>query len=1267
MAGRLFWVLACVTLLLGFTGNVLAEPSLEWTHDFHLAPSAWGTTLVAKIHPAALGQVDIVWKDVDTWTRYSRIANGHLAIDAEVAYGSDTHGIMGISRHGGAVRVGLNSNSNALEYTRTAQGAWMGSDTGYDSKTMASAWGGYDLDPCTGLGGFILKDNNNDIVHIYESTLNVWDKLILETNVPSNAWGREGDVVYTPDGDPIGAYKFQYEDPNGNPYFTCCNELRTGRIDGPGPLNPVQDALPDRYLDLAVVPGGKVYLLDNYSSTQSLLQVSVDRGQTWITLGALPTGYGVDNNTDVALAVAPDESLAAVLSWGPHDDPDLRQRTMLWLSEPNDTTGQPLGAEWYADPCLLPGAGTLNKADVAFDPCGYLYVAYYNHGVPTAADEGIHLLSNMPAWPDSDGDGVPDPFDLCPGSDPCFPVDQNGCTDVDEDGVPDPDDLCPGTPPGTQVNADGCPDADGDGVADADDLCPGTLPGYVIDATGCPQQEFFRLQSSTSVYYLKVDGELLNPNSSDFFFESSMRIADPGTEDAISILFSFGGSSEVAWARTYSDGTCQLWDKGDVQTYGSSSGPQHDVEGGATTTGTIVTSPACAPYDGITINLAIIGDEDDDGVPDDVDNCPGTAPGIWVDQFGCPMPDTDGDGIADPCDLCPGSDPCLPVNADGCTDTDQDGVTDTGDLCPDTPGGALVNADGCIDTDQDGVTDPCDDCPGTPPGIMIDARGCPSVFVSVMETSARKWGDYNNDGFSDMFGNTQLYTNNGDGTFTFTTPFISPYGGQATLGDYNNDGLLDHFSLGTYNGGYLYLNNGDETWTFRPDLTSWTFYDTPRNSSGQTCVDLNGDGYLDTYMTGWWDYDQLTSADVIFTSEADGVSDPCWRKTWDEIPYRHCKGVTPCDFDEDGDQDLYVSGYWTNLGHLWRNDGFDGAAGLTDVTLSYGASDGPGHTQGSCWADFDNDGHFDLFIANFAHLGNPTARFMESQGEPDYHFTDKGLCGITQVEPLSCGIAGDYDNDGDVDILITVSGGYSWTTIMMYRNNGDWTFTDITAAVGFDGQGPHDVAAWGDYDNDGYLDLIANDQLWRNPGGDNHWLKVKLLGGPHEDGLVNGAAIGAQVRIDVPGLGALVRQVEGNTGQLGCQNDITMHFGLGTHTDPVDLNIVWPNGYEQTVYGVAVDQAITVQLEPPVTIPLCWDYLTQCHGDTDGDGDVDTVDWPVFRDSFGYSYPAAQYHPCGDMDHDGDVDTVDWPEFRDNFGYTAIADCTPGGTWPPGP
>ena len=83
-------------------------------------------------------------------------------------------------------------------------------------------------------------------------------------------------------------------------------------------------------------------------------------------------------------------------------------------------------------------------------------------------------------------------------------------------------------------------------------------------------------------------------------------------------------------------------------------------------------------------------------------------------------------------------------------------------------------------------------------------------------------------------------------------------------------------------------------------------------------------------------------------------------------------------------------------------------------------------------------------------------------------------------------------------------------------------------------------------------------------------------------------------------------------------------------------------------------------------VPSCWDCLTQCNGDTDCDGDADTTDWPVFRDSFGKEYPSPEYQPCGDMDHDGDVDTEDWPAFRDNFGDVVPADCAGGGVWPPG-
>ena len=176
-----------------------------------------------------------------------------------------------------------------------------------------------------------------------------------------------------------------------------------------------------------------------------------------------------------------------------------------------------------------------------------------------------------------------------------------------------------------------------------------------------------------------------------------------------------------------------------------------------------------------------------------------------------------------------------------------------------------------------------------------------------------------------------------------------------------------------------------------------------------------------------------------------------------------------------------------------------------------------------------------------------------------------------QESYASCALA-DYDNDGDVDIFITTV--YNGDHARLYRNDGNWTFTNVTADEGLGGIGNtmNYQAAWGDYDNDGDVDLVTDGRLFQNQGNAHHWLRVRLTGHGHK---VNHAAIGAQVRIVVPTLGTLVRQVESGTGQ-GNQNDLILHFGLGNHADPVDLNISWPDGKRQTVTRVKVNQTVMV-------------------------------------------------------------------------------------------
>ena len=1053
------------------------------------------------------------------------------------------------------------------------------------------------------------------------------------------------------------------------------------------------------------------------------------------------------------------------------------------------------------------GAGSYHLYEIVYDPCsdtGDLWI------------DGAERLSNVPShgagsiqrvlWGngdsaestvryelveldvnfDADADGVPDSQDLCPDSDPCYPVDINGCTDTDGDGVADVNDLCPDTVPGTWIDPCGCPvpdtdgdgvydpcdlcpgsdpcypvdlngctDTDGDGIADLDDLCPDTPPGTHVDPSGCPVTPNLVMSHYTDAdpttegwsytdtgategpipleaWQITCDSGQIGLYSSNwdpcwltsalthgFTYRASVRLEDEqDPSHRMDVFLGDIGFYSVFWEQAGSDVIARIkytlaeeithtitGGAGSYHLYEIVYDPvaQHAdilIDGSPVATdvppgeanlsffrwGSAQQTPGAARYalmemdvefdddgDGVPNSRDLCPDSDPcypvdvngcidtdgDGVADADDLCPATAPGTWVDQDGCPVPDTDGDGVYDPCDLCPGSDPCYPVDVNGCTDTDGDGVADTEDLCPDTPPGTQVNADGCPDADGDGVADANDLCPDTPPGTPVYPDGCPisTEFIAVISTQASAWGDYNNDGYSDMFGGNDVWTNNGDGTFTHSTPLSDM--GYVSLGDYNNDGFIDVASLKSGGVPALQTNNGDGTWTWAND--KFAPGSNPWNVAGTTFGDWNGDGYLDTYWTGWYTYTSLDCDVIYMSNEAQG-----FHHSW-TADQRHGKGVALCDFDEDADADILVSNYWGEASYLWRNDGFDGNTGLTDIA---GGLDGGGHTQGSTWGDFDNDGHLDIFIANFAHPGNPECRFQQNQGPPGYGFTDLGKRGVTQVEPLSAATTGDFDNDGYLDMVVTVSSGYNWTDIMVYSNNGDFTFTEVSSSVGLAGLGPDDEAAWGDYNNDGYLDLLVADTLYRNPGGPRHWVKLKLLGGPHPDGLVNGSAIGAQARITVPGLGILTRQVAGNTGAWGMQNDQVLHFGLGDYSGTtVDVDILWPNGYEETIYDVPIDQPapIVIQLLPPVTVPPCWDYLTQCHGDVDGDGDVDTVDWPIFRDSFGYAYPSPDYHPCGDMDHDGDVDTVDWPEFRDNFGYAAPADCTPGGAWPPTP
>ena len=211
----------------------------------------------------------------------------------------------------------------------------------------------------------------------------------------------------------------------------------------------------------------------------------------------------------------------------------------------------------------------------------------------------------------------------------------------------------------------------------------------------------------------------------------------------------------------------------------------------------------------------------------------------------------------------------------------------------------------------------------------------------------------------------------------------------------------------------------------------------------------------------------------------------------------YSNGVAWGDYDNDGDLDLYVANL-SEANVLYRNNG-DGT--FTDVTSEAGVGC-TGYSRGVAWGDYDNDGDLDLYVAN----SDGANVLYRNNGDGTFtDVTDEAGVGCTGS---SRGVAwGDYDNDGDLDLYVA----NFYEANVLYRNNGDGTFTMVGAGVGCTGSSKG--VAWGDYDNDGDLDLyVANwdeaNVLYRNNGNLNHWLQIRLHGT-----ISNRSAIGTKVKV----------------------------------------------------------------------------------------------------------------------------------------------------------
>jgi enediyne biosynthesis protein E4 len=421
-------------------------------------------------------------------------------------------------------------------------------------------------------------------------------------------------------------------------------------------------------------------------------------------------------------------------------------------------------------------------------------------------------------------------------------------------------------------------------------------------------------------------------------------------------------------------------------------------------------------------------------------------------------------------------------------------------------------------------------------------------------------GDYDGDGFPDLYvtqyGRSILYHNNGDGTFTDVTEkagVAAPgWSSSAVWFDYDNDGRLDLFvcrfvdfdkskhlpceadnkpgycipKLYKPMASWLFHNNGDGTFTDVSDRSGIGKH--LGKAWGAVATDINNDGRLDLFVAN------DTTANFLFMNRGNGRFEEVGAVAG--VAYseagrpRSGMGVDSADFNQDGWMDLFVANLDHEMYSLYENnhdETFDDQAGPTGIGSATRLMSG----WGLKFFDYDNDGNLDLFLSN----GNPDDLIKIYHQDVDYeeplllfHGTGKGFENVSQksgpvfAKPLSArGLAiGDFDNDGAVDVLISVNGGAP----VLLRNNS---------------------------------------------GKQNHWLGLTLVGTKS-----NRDAVGARLTYQAGDLKRSRMKIGG--GSFLSSHDPRLVLGLGQRMKVDFVEIKWPSGAIQRLTDLPIDRYVTV-------------------------------------------------------------------------------------------
>ncbi len=439
--------------------------------------------------------------------------------------------------------------------------------------------------------------------------------------------------------------------------------------------------------------------------------------------------------------------------------------------------------------------------------------------------------------------------------------------------------------------------------------------------------------------------------------------------------------------------------------------------------------------------------------------------------------------------------------------------------------------------------------------------------------------DLNNDGLDDLYitngleggQNNECYINLGNGQFKAITndPIVQDYSPSdgATCADTDNDGDLDCFMVTWYGKrNFFYINTGDTTFQHLANAITGNL---GTYSETATFGDYDNDGLIDVYITN----SEGDKRNMLYRNTGNNVFTKVTANWLNEaLPSR---GAAWSDFDNDGDQDLYVANEGTNANSLFKNNGTGALSKLSNDPAVQEAHS----SMTVSWGDVNNDGFPDLFVGNAGYFQSQTNRLFINNGNGGFTAAPAGPINTDASTTYGSAFA-DYDNDGDLDLF--AANGYHDAAIVnfLYNNNGSGQFTrDLTALPNYSTPCSFGTA-WGDLDNNGFQDLVVatcknnpsdpqpTNMVWMNNGNGNHWIKFRLVGT-----ISNAAAIGAKIRLFATINGQnlqQLREISAQTGYCG-QNSLIVHFGLGAATAIDSVRVEWPAGSHQTLVQVEAD------------------------------------------------------------------------------------------------